>query len=297
MSFANLAAIFEESMKIIDTSPTLAELAKKSVNKTEVYNEASECTGNRHIKKSEGNCVSVLAGTSFDTARKLVDKYQGSKKVAVLNFANAYYPGGGVIAGARAQEECLCRCSTLYKSLKAVSTTSNFYEYHQNKRTFHPEDVNRTGIIYTPDVAIFRTDAYEILETPTLVDVITCAAPDIRYYECTEERLRAIHKEKATAILDLAVEHDVDVIVLGAFGCGAFKNPPELVADVYKQVLNQQTKNTEELLELEETLDYVVQEELKYQNCFEEVVFAIRSTNEVESVNYKIFREILEGVE
>lgn len=55
--------------------------------------------------------------------------------------------------------------------------------------------------------------------------------------------MREIHGEKAVAILDLAIVHDVDYIVLGAFECGAFRNPPEIVADVYKNIFNQQARD------------------------------------------------------
>lgn len=290
MSFerVELAVIFEESMHLIANDSELNRLAEESVKNTEVIDDALEISTNNYSRKSDGNNISVISGTSFDTARELMMKYGGEKKVAVLNFANAYNPGGGVVGGARAQEECLCRCSTLYKSLKKVSETSGFYATHKIQRMLHPNELNQPGLIYTPDVAVFRADDYTVLDEPVIVDVITCAAPEIRHRSCDETTMREIHEEKAKAILDLAIEHDVDVIVLGAFGCGAFRNPPEIVADVYKNVLNQQIKDR-----VENTV--TIDDGLKYKNCFDEVVFAIRSKNEFEKANFQIFSKSLQS--
>lgn len=283
----DLAAVFEESMHIIANTPELYRLTEESAKNTEVIDDAQEVVTNNYHRKSDGNNVSVIAGTSFDTARKLMRKYGGEKKVAVLNFANAYNPGGGVIRGARAQEECLCRCSTLYISLMKVSDTPGFYAAHNIQRMRHPDELNQPGMIYTPDVAIFRADDYTVLDEPVIVDVITCAAPENWRGSCDETSMREIHEEKAKAILDLAIEHDVDLIVMGAFGCGAFSNPPEIVADVYKKVLNQKIKDR-----VNNTV-IIADEGLEYRNCFNEVVFAIRSKNEIESTNLQVFSKIL----
>jgi len=293
MSFerVELAVVFEESMHMIANNTELKRLAEESVKNTEVIDDALEVVTNNYQRKSDGNNISVIAGTSFDTARELKKKYGGGKKVAVLNFANAYNPGGGVIGGARAQEECLCRCSTLYKSLKKVSETSSFYAAHKIQRMLHPDELNQPGIIYTPDVAIFRADDYTVLDEPIIVDVITCAAPEIRHRSCDEATMREIHEEKAKAILDLAIEHKVDVIVLGAFGCGAFRNPPEIVADVYRNVLNKHIKNVAKKKEA------IEDDTLRYKNCFNEVVFAIRSKNDFESANYQVFSKCFESEE
>lgn len=50
--------------------------------------------------------VEVVADTTFSAARKYLRNGNEQKRVAVLNFANPHYAGGGVEHGAMAQEEC-----------------------------------------------------------------------------------------------------------------------------------------------------------------------------------------------
>ena len=70
------------------------------------------------------------------------------------------------------------------------------------------------------------------------VDVISCAAPNLRYMSqhdknwkknVTDKKLFDTYKKRINRVLDIASCAKSDVIILGAFGCGAFANPPELV--------------------------------------------------------------------
>ena len=79
--------------------------------------------------------VSVSADRSFQAAMRLKKEFPESR-IAVLNFANAFHPGGGVEAGASAQEECLCRCSTLYPLLNRNYLLNNFYDYHEEQNLY-----------------------------------------------------------------------------------------------------------------------------------------------------------------
>ena len=38
-------------------------------------------------------------------------------------------------------------------------------------------------------------------------------------------------------MLSVAAVHRADILVLGAFGCGAFQNNPRIVAQAYKNIL------------------------------------------------------------
>ena len=114
---------------------------------------------------------------------------------------------------------------------------------------------NNADIIYTPDVTVFKTDT----NTPRLmdekdwydVDVITCAAPNLREkpsnrfnqgnsdraVKVSDRELLEIHKKRLTRILDVAVLNGDEVVILGAFGCGAFQNKPEVVARAAKEAM------------------------------------------------------------
>ncbi len=177
-------------------------------------------------------------------------------KVAVHNFASAANPGGGVVNGAGAQEECLCRCSTLYFCLNSPAMWDGFYKPHRSEgNPLHNDD-----IIYTPNVTVFKTDtAYPELMSESdwyEVNVITCAAPNLRPVpsnrynsgdvvvaaKIKDSQLLELHEKRLRRILDVAVAQGNDTIVLGAFGCGAFMNSPDVVATAARRVLEDYLK-------------------------------------------------------
>lgn len=179
-------------------------------------------------------------------------------KTAVLNFANPENPGGGVRLGAMAQEECLCRSSNLYACLSAQSVYEDYYQFHRNL----PGSFYSDRLIYSEGVTIFKDGA----DTPRLmnrdewfqVDVITCAAPNLaqrRYTNATVLWRRL--QRRIRNILEAAANHGVEVLILGAFGCGAFKNPPSTVAYTFKEVIDEY-----------------------YRGVFKKIIFAIKRTTE-----------------
>ncbi len=115
------------------------------------------------LKKRSFRLQRIIKGTSKDI-------------VCVLNFASATNPGGGVKNGSAAQEESLCRCSTLYPTLKTRVLWDSFYSYHRQAESVLYSD----ACIYTPDIIVFKTDTEEpeMMEEKDWfkTDVITCAA-------------------------------------------------------------------------------------------------------------------------
>ena len=168
------------------------------------------------------------------------EQYKG-KKTAVLNFANNHSIGGAPWS-AGAQEESLCRCSTLYPCLKAAEVP--FYQKHID--AFKQGNLGKYGnddLIYTPDVIVFKTDesAPKLRDSSEWfsVDVITSAAPIVVGEEIREKLLAEDLYIRLRRVFEIAKKNNVEVLILGAYGCGAFGNPPEVVARVFKQLIKE----------------------------------------------------------
>jgi uncharacterized protein (TIGR02452 family) len=189
--------------------------------------------------------VRVTKHKTFEAAIALHKEFP-DKKIAVLNFASATRPGGGVKTGSKAQEESLCRCSTLFPTLDRRWLWQKYYDVN---RAAH--DVRHTdACIYSPCIVICKTDEQIPVrmkpEDFVTVDVISCAAPNLRdkpsnghntetgkAIQMPETALFELHLKRAKHIMHVAAANKVDILVLGAFGCGAFANDPKVVAKAY----------------------------------------------------------------
>lgn len=178
--------------------------------------------------------------------------YKGMK-TAVHNFASASNPGGGVERGANAQEECICRCSGLYFCLNTPELREGFYKPHRRAK----DPIHNDDIILTPNVTVFKTDTAEpelMAESEWYdVDVITCAAPNLRERpsngfnegdghhaaKISAKDLAEVHEKRLKRILDTALLAEDEVVILGAFGCGAFRNDPSIVAAAARKVIQE----------------------------------------------------------
>ncbi len=156
------------------------------------------------------------------------------RHLGALNFASAKHPGGGFLGGAKAQEESLARSSGLYKSLLQCPA---YYAFHRGQKTCLYSD----RMIYSPGCPVLRTDRGDWLAQPYLVDFITSPAPNAGAIHKNEPHNRAqigpVFRERSSKLLALAAYHDCEVLVLGAWGCGAFQNDPELVAAIFAEHL------------------------------------------------------------
>ena len=162
---------------------------------------------------------------------------------AVLNMASRSNPGGGVLTGAGAQEETLFRRTNLFRSLYQFASYASEYGI---KRHDNQYPLNRNfGGIYTPTAIYFREseqNGYKLLGNPITLSFITVAAinrPDLASNEMIASNHIEPTKNKIRTILRIGLVNGHDSLVLGAFGCGAFCNPPRHMAKLFHEVLRE----------------------------------------------------------
>lgn len=268
--------IFEDTELQCKKHPVLKQAVAEATRNQRIYPETEEIsiTKEKKFKKTE---VIVSMKRSLEAAKAYRDK-----KVCVHNFASATNPGGGVTRGSSAQEECLCRCSTLYFNLNTKECWDGFYGPHRAMR--YP--VYNDDCIYTPEVVVLKSDTDFPLILPETewykVNVLTCAAPNLRPMpsnrmnpnagskpvKLKNNELLELHRKRNRRILDIAAANGNEVVILGAFGCGAFQNPPEVVAECYKKLIQE------------------------YDGVFETIEFAVYCS-ERDKRNYEVFERTL----
>jgi uncharacterized protein (TIGR02452 family) len=238
--------IFEETMRICRrcgyVAPSGAEVqlpGTDEVLKASVFYQDPPRVDS--VAVAESSVCDAVNDDCIEVARRLVE--DGYRPI-MLNMANRHTPGGGVINGARAQEESLFRQSNLCVSLY------QYDEYHArllglplgNGR--YPMDRN-TGGIYSGRVTFFRTGSRNgdaLVETPFECAVVSVAAinrPDLTPDGSLVDWAVVAAKNKIRTMLRIGLLHGHDAIVLGAWGCGAFRNPPEHMARLFHEVLEE----------------------------------------------------------
>lgn len=258
--------IFSDTLKQCRENSKLAESVRKSADSTVLY----KADDYPEIKrKSDNLCrIEVTRERTVESARNLHNIYPDSR-IGILNFASAVNAGGGVVLGAEAQEECICRCTTLYPCLTAKELRKGYYNPHRIGLNFCYTD----ACIYTPDIIVMKSDAVYPENIPEsewfCIDVLTCAAPNLSFAWLPEKKLYEIHKKRGSHILSIAAANGIDVLVLGAFGCGAFRNNPETVARAYNDIL------------------------FDFMGYFREIRFAVYCSS-ARTKNYDTFRKIID---
>lgn len=280
----DMIQVFNDTMAQCRNHARLKDAVQKSLAAQRVYlegetlDEAANGAANDIANKTEDGAVndtfngtadgaenSCANGTVYEQDAQIVVSKKRSfeaafaykdRKVCLLNFASATNPGGGVKRGSSAQEECLCRCSTLYPCISKVSVRASFHDRHKEMLSDGRLDaLYNDDCIYTPGVVVFKSDTSMPQIMPEkdwyTVDVITCAAPNLRAkpsnamnpgsgsqaVRIKDSELKKLHEKRTNRILDIAKANGNDTVILGAFGCGAFQNPaPVVAAGIYEAV-------------------------------------------------------------
>jgi uncharacterized protein (TIGR02452 family) len=246
--------ILEGGKYINMTGQTIEFLAAQqmAVKKTVLYTPEQSA----QLLETEGSDTSnsppqieVTSETTQAAAHRLVT-VEGCADLVLLSFASARNPGGGFMSGAKAQEEDLARCSGIYPCLL---TQPAYYKTNRERKSLLYSDL----IIYSPNVPWFRARNQELLDDVFLASVIAAPAPNAgqalrRDPDCGEE-IAATLERRAGMILAIARDNGHRSILLGAWGCGVFRNDPSMVADMFGRWL----------------------EHPSFLGCFDRVVFAV----------------------
>ena len=210
---------------------------------------------------------------SFSLARKRISMLADSDEkeenpVLVLNLANPVHPGGGVRRGAKAQEEDLCRNSSLLLSLEGRKALA-YYEYNRSLNT----DMGSDAVMIHPWVEIIRDGNGDLLEESEVVSVMTCAAPMLRdgMEGMSRQQYEKLMLTRITGMLKAAAHSGYKHLVLGAFGCGAFRNDARIVSDLFYKALKE--------------FDY---DGMKDKDMFRSIGFAVLDHSE-DQYNYREF--------
>lgn len=245
--------VFNDTLEVIKNSEKLTKSLEETL-KSQKLILANEKIENKTTDRSSDAKVVLSKKRTLEAA----SAYKG-KKVCVLNFASATNPGGGVTKGSNAQEECICRCTGLYLCLNIDEYLDKFFGEHRKANN----PIYNDDIIYSPGVDVIKTDTVE----PKLMDendwfkvnILSCAAPNLRdepsnemnpnagdkAVKLSDEEYIKIFESRVRKIFEVASAFNNDVLILGAFGCGAFQNPPHLVAKIFNKVMQDYLKKFE----------------------------------------------------
>lgn len=244
----------------------VANLTKQSILDTfTISPEKWEDIEKKDILLNENQ--TIIEFKNLSTIQALQEQ-KSKDKIAILNFASAKNPGGGFLGGASPQEESLARSSSLYASLTKDWT---MYEYNRSQTSFLYSDY----MIYSPNTVFWFDDEGATLAQPILADVITSPAPNkgaMLHRERPNEiqEIEEVFSKRIKKVLHIANQQGTQTLILGAWGCGVFRNDPSMVAQLFKKVI-----------------------EKHYAKAFKKIVWAIYDRSK-EKLVLKAFQEVFD---
>jgi hypothetical protein len=249
-----------------DTVEKLLKNNDKYVNQAQKNHDRWVSEAKQSINSEK---IHVLAGDWGDITQQ---RSQATGNIyAVLNMANAYTPGGGYLEGASAQEENIFRRSNCHLAIDDNQMKSNKYEYSKEMNDLINGENNEVYLdAKTPRVCIKGREiitgglngqpkeyqGYDDLgeDNYFLFYELRAAADNLRdknnQIDVSKYNETSMRKKIAAQFSTLK-KSGIKHVILSAFGCGAFGNPADKVAQLYQE-------------ELEKNLDH-----------FEDVTFAI----------------------
>lgn len=146
-------------------------------------------------------------------------------KILLINCGSLLNQGGGVVKGASAQEEAICRRSNLFLALDGVEKDIEYPLFGKTKG------------IYTPNVTFFKDANYELLQNPFAVDVLTLFSRPANKIKSDEE-FDELYRNIFETLVYVCNKNNIEYVIFSPIGCGAFKNDPNDVAEKLMFYLN-----------------------------------------------------------
>ena len=240
-------------MNLIDVFQDTLEISKNLPNRSQTTRHTTQEIIGPYLSVFENNIIVE----PLDTV-SAIQKWSQVGRVCALNMASYKRPGGGVENGARAQEECLFRCSNLFDVVS---------------KDFYP--LGDYECLYTQRALFFKDKDYIQIE-PIQCDVITLAAINLNdkaKYDPVQNlyNYENLTREKIRLMLSVPQSWGAQYLILGAWGCGVFKNDPEKIAQYFK--------------------DAIIGE--GYGSLYKKIIFAVINDHNSVANNYQIFNRIL----
>jgi len=228
---ANGGYMAPDTFEAIDISTRLCQAVAASTHfPTSAWNSSLKAPKQR-------SSIEVRCCTTLAAAQDLASCEHADAAPGVLNFASARNPGGGFTTGAEAQEESLARSSGIYPCL------SKHFDvfFAPNRRA--ESGLYTHDLIFSPGVPVLRDSNGSLLNQPYYVDFVTAAAPNCGVLEgrCGAQKARQQCRdaldERIWRVLHTFASHGCVDLVLGAWGCGVFRNDASVVAQLFNSNL------------------------------------------------------------
>ena len=173
----------------------------------------------------------VLAQKQYQCLKNSGDH---APKILVLNLASATRPGGQTRNGASAQEEDLCRRTSLLLSLESEAA-KRYYDYNNARKTRMGSD----GVLLSPNVEVIKDASSEPLDQSFPISVMSCAAPMVRLglEGLSQQAYEELLYKRIQGMLLVAASQGYRHLILGAFGCGVYGNDAALVSDLFARAI------------------------------------------------------------
>lgn len=240
----------------VDINQSLRQAIDQTITYTPIT--SAELSVSDLISRSKGKnntSFTVELETTLAACLRITEEEKENNfNIAALNFASAKNPGGGFLNGSMAQEESLALSSGLFDCI-------NGSEMYPVNRANPNRGLYQNYMIFSPKVPVFRNDHGDLLKHPVEISFLTVPAVnvgDAQRKEVEPEQIEAVTRERMDRMLAMAVWHEVEVLILGSWGCGVFKGNAQLVFRMFINLLTS-----------------------KYEGVFRKVVFSTTDENHV----------------